>query len=267
MDLESLSDKSTPGKIWAWAKSPLVFVLKVTIPVVDEDQPLEGWCQPLHVLQALLAPLFIAFATGFADWSVAAGPVRVWHLSLPCGMAIAAGLLLPSKISRKPVYMALLAYLGFAVSVVWIYALANEIVSLLKTVGIYFGLSDAILGLTVLAWGNSIGDMVSDLTVARKGFPRMGFSACYGGPLFNLLLGVGGSFTLMFLQNGGEPIRLEYNLMVLVLSAALAVSLVFSLVVIPLAGFKVNRAVGIFMVVLYGVLLSAALFVEFYEVQ
>ena len=31
----------------------------------------------------------------------------------------------------------------------------------------------AILGLTVLAMGNSLGDMAADLSVARGGFPNM----------------------------------------------------------------------------------------------
>ena len=38
--------------------------------------------------------------------------------------------------------------------------------------GVIFGLSDAILGLTILAWGNSIGDLVPDVSIARAGFPR-----------------------------------------------------------------------------------------------
>ena len=49
------------------------------------------------------------------------------------------------------------AWLGFAVSIVWIYSIANEIVNLLQVFGIVMKLSDGILGLTLLAWGNSIG--------------------------------------------------------------------------------------------------------------
>ena len=40
-------------------------------------------------------------------------------------------------------------------------------VSLLRAFGVMFGLSNAILGLTVLAWGNSIGDMIADTAMAR----------------------------------------------------------------------------------------------------
>lgn len=54
-----------------------------------------------------------------------------------------------------------------------------------QAVGIVLGLSDAFLGMTVLAWGNSVGDFISNLSVARQGFPRMAISACFGGPLLS----------------------------------------------------------------------------------
>ena len=45
-----------------------------------------------------------------------------------------------------------------------------------------------VLGLTVLAWGNSIGDMSTNLAMARKGLANMAMTACYAGPVFNLLV-------------------------------------------------------------------------------
>ena len=89
-----------------------------------------------------------------------------------------------------------------------VYIIANELVSLLKAFGVMFGLSDAILGLTVLAWGNSIGDMIADTSMAKRGAPRVGYSACFGGPLFNLLIGIGLPFTIQILQGGGKTISL-----------------------------------------------------------
>ena len=47
------------------------------------------------------------------------------------------------------------------------------------------------LGLTLLAWGNSAGDLVTNLAVAKAGFPGMAIAGSYGGPLFNILLGIG----------------------------------------------------------------------------
>jgi solute carrier family 24 (sodium/potassium/calcium exchanger), member 6 len=49
--------------------------------------------------------------------------------------------------------------LGFAGSVVTIYMVANEVVNLLRAIGILANFSDTMLGMTVLAWGNSIGGL------------------------------------------------------------------------------------------------------------
>ena len=46
-----------------------------------------------------------------------------------------------------------------------------------------------VLGLTVLAWGNSVGDMSTNMAMARKGLANMAMTACYAGPVFNLLVG------------------------------------------------------------------------------
>lgn len=68
--------------------------------------------------------------------------------------------------------------------------------NLIQAIGHVFGLSDSILGLTVFALGNSTADLVADYTIAQMGYPVMAISACYGGPLLNILLGIGlsGSF-------------------------------------------------------------------------
>ena len=60
-------------------------------------------------------------------------------------------------------------FLGFAMSVLWIYTLADEIVGILRALGIVADIDAAVLGLTVLAWGNSIGDLITDCALAKAG--------------------------------------------------------------------------------------------------
>jgi sodium/potassium/calcium exchanger 6 len=41
-----------------------------------------------------------------------------------------------------------------------------------QTFGFIFGLSDAIIGLTIFAVGNSLADLVANMSVAVSAFPR-----------------------------------------------------------------------------------------------
>lgn len=58
--------------------------------------------------------------------------------------------------------------MGFLVAVVWIMAIADEVVNVLQTFGFIFGLSDAIIGLTIFAVGNSLADLVANMSVAVR---------------------------------------------------------------------------------------------------
>jgi len=86
----------------------------------------------------------------------------LWALVLIVSFVLAIVVYLTSNTKEPPVYNRAFAFLGFGISVLFIDAIANEVISVLKTLGIMFSLSDAILGLTVLAWGNSLGGMQID---------------------------------------------------------------------------------------------------------
>ena len=58
-------------------------------------------------------------------------------------------------------------------------------VNILDAVRVIFNLSKFMIGLTIGAWGNSIGDFLSNLSMAKNGFPRMAISACFGGPVLS----------------------------------------------------------------------------------
>lgn len=76
-------------------------------------------------------------------------------------------------------------------SIVWIYMIANVIVDLLILFGMLTGINTAILGLTVLSWGNSVGDAFASMSISKKGFGEMAVTGCVAGPVFNLMLGLG----------------------------------------------------------------------------
>ena len=88
-------------------------------------------------------------------------------------------------------FSGMLTIVAFFISMVWMDVVAGEVVSLLTAAGKICNISEALLGATVLAWGNSIGDFIADTALARAGNPRMGAASCFGSPLFNMLIGFG----------------------------------------------------------------------------
>ena len=207
IDTDNWSEMSIIAKIYQVIKSPVEVVFTLTIPVVDPEAARQGWCQYLAILHCLLGPVFSVFAISVANDRIPGTSVQVWHITIIVSLLVAIMVGFTSR-STPPVYHKVFAFIGFIISIVWIYIIANELVSLLRAFGVMFGLSDAILGLTVLAWGNSIGDLIADTSMARRGAPRVGFSACFGGPLFNLLLGIGIPFTIEMIHTGGSSIQL-----------------------------------------------------------
>lgn len=106
-------------------------------------------------------------------------------------------------------------------------------------------------------------DVFSDFTLARQGYPRMAFSACFGGIIFNILVGVGLG-CLLQLSRGHVEVKLEPDgLLVWVLAGALGLSLVCSLVSVPLQCFQLNKVYGFCLLLFYANFLVVALLTEF----
>lgn len=94
---------------------------------------------------------------------------------------------LTSRNDCPPRYHEAFAAGSFIGSICVIYTVAKEVVSVMKAVGIIFDMTDSMVGLSFLAFGNSIGDLVSNIALARQGYQQMAFSACFGGPMFSEL--------------------------------------------------------------------------------
>ena len=71
----------------------------------------------------------------------------------------------------------------------WLSVCSSSLVAACMVLGYVSGCPPALLGATVLAWGNSAPDMASDVSMALDGFPTMAITACFASPLFQLLAG------------------------------------------------------------------------------
>lgn len=66
--------------------------------------------------------------------------------------------------------------------------LCLQMVAIVESIGQIWGISTSILGVTVIAVGNSVGDYVADTAAARGADARMAVAACFGSPLLSSML-------------------------------------------------------------------------------
>ncbi|NWS14525.1 NCLX protein, partial [Pachyramphus minor] len=268
--LSPLDYRKWRRKPWYWRlfkafRVPVELVLLLTVPVVDPDKDDQNWKRPLNCLHILTSPLLciLTLKSGAYGLYQIQGIFPVWGLVTLVGSVLAIIIFTTTSNEEPPKYHCVFAFLGFLASAMWINAAATELVNILRTLGIIFQLSNTVLGLTLLAWGNSIGDTFSDLTMARQGYPRMAFSACFGGIIFNILVGVGLG-CLLQMSSSQLLVKLEPDsLLVWVLAGALGLSLVFSFVSVPAQCFQLGKAYGICLIAYYLVFLCVALLTEF----
>merc|ERR1719235_1373594 len=94
-------------------------------------------------------------------------------------------------------------------SCIWLAFLAGELTNVVKALGVGLGVPSALLGITVVAWGNSFGDLLSGLSVTRSGDGRLAVIAVFSSPLFSNLVGFGLASFMAAKASGGRAIIWE----------------------------------------------------------
>ncbi|ORZ07190.1 Sodium/calcium exchanger protein-domain-containing protein [Absidia repens] len=235
--------------------------MHTTMEPTDDDALLQnhGWCRWLVAVQAVISTMFffgILIFNGFLDSSF------LW-VGMCIGGVLSVTVMTTTDATHAPSWCWMLAFVGFVISLNWIFLLANAMVGLLQALGKIFDVSEAIMGLTVFAFGNSVGDLVSNTAIAKMGFPTMAISACYAGPLLNMVLGVGVSSTYQIWKSHGHPYPLVIPPTILVSAGGLLTVLLSTLFVVNMNGFHVNKQLGYWTISVYVFCCVTNLLLEF----
>lgn len=172
--------------VYIFIDAPFDFIRRITIPPSNE----ENWDRRFAMVTPVGAIIFFFLVSGMIDFS---GPPHfVFYILLGLGAVFSIVIYYTTKQQHAPQKLIILyALLAFLMALVWIWWVANILIDLLSLFGVIFDIKAAFLGITVLAWGNSVGDMMANSAVAKKGFARMAITGCIAGPLFNLFFGLG----------------------------------------------------------------------------
>ncbi|KAB2607680.1 cation/calcium exchanger 2-like [Pyrus ussuriensis x Pyrus communis] len=224
---------------------PLYLPRRLTIPVVCEER----WCKPYVVASVTLAPVLLSTLWNhqFGNFSFKT-KLAIYIIGLIFGITFGIVAFLTTEKSSPP-KKCLFPWLaaGFVMSVTWSYLTAQELVGLLVSIGYISGVSPSILGLTVLAWGNSLGDLITNLTMALNGGAegaQIAFSACYAGPIFNTLFGLGLSLVGSAWSKFPSPVLIQSDAYLLETVGFLVGGLLWALVVLPRRGMRLDGVLG-----------------------
>ncbi|KAG2548915.1 hypothetical protein PVAP13_9KG206100 [Panicum virgatum] len=230
---------------------PLSLPRRLTIP----DASKERWSKPTAVTAATLAPIFLSIlwshrATG---WN----PLPAVLLGGLAGVALGLLAFLTTDASAPPPpgrFLAAWLAGGFATSVAWAYVIANEVLSLLVSAGAVLSVDAAALGVTVLAWGNSLGDLIANVAVASRGGPggaQVAVAGCHGGPVFSVLVGLGLSMLLSCWAGYPRPVKIPREPGLYRTLGFVVAGLWWALVTLPRRGMRVDRTLGFGLLAIY----------------
>jgi sodium/potassium/calcium exchanger 6 len=162
-------------------EAPFVILRKLVTPL-----PCEGdYNRPMVAVSIGISPLWLCTYLTFKQESFdpfhvsdrinmpyVALPVVFWPccVSFACGCAVlryASENIMPLR------YTVPVALYGFLIAATWIDVISDQLVNVLEFVGVSMRIPSPIIGMTVLAWGNSVGDYSTNSALAQKGFSDM----------------------------------------------------------------------------------------------
>lgn len=242
-------------------KAPIRLFLLITTPMADVEGKHE-WNKLLSTLHCITGPIFVVYAFGFGFEWIGPLTVPVWAFVITAPISL---LIIFTSTSETPpfYYNAYSSYLGFVVAITWIYTISSEVINLLRALGIAFNLTNEIMGLTILAWGNCMLDFITNVSIARKGLPKMAIAACYGGPLMSTLVGIGLPAFITLVIDPNHNTTLGTSPLLYIIFMFLVFGLLSTLLVVILLKFRVRRSLGIYLILLYLCLIVVEWLTEF----
>ncbi|KAM6303368.1 sodium/potassium/calcium exchanger 2 isoform 2-T2 [Podargus strigoides] len=146
-------------------------------------------------------------------------------------------------------------------SISWIAFFSYLMVWWAHQVGETIGISEEIMGLTILAAGTSIPDLITSVIVARKGLGDMAVSSSVGSNIFDITVGLPLPWLLYAAINSFAPVTVSSNGLFCAI-VLLFIMLLFVILSIAFCKWRMNKILGFLMFGLYFVFLIVSVLLE-----
>lgn len=174
--------------------------------------------------------------------------MALWFITLPIVGPLWLTVPDVRKESRKNFFP-----LTWILSIMWIAFYSYFMVWWATLVGDRFGVPPVVMGLTFLAAGTSIPDLLTSVIVARQGLGDMAVSSSIGSNIFDVLIGLPIPWLIHGIAIGPFKVGAEnLEISILVLCAMLFI-LVLS---IHISGWKMSKPLGYAMFFFYGIFVA-----------
>ncbi|KAM6991545.1 sodium/potassium/calcium exchanger 2 isoform 2-T2 [Passerculus sandwichensis] len=146
-------------------------------------------------------------------------------------------------------------------SISWIAFFSYLMVWWAHQVGETIGITEEIMGLTILAAGTSIPDLITSVIVARKGLGDMAVSSSVGSNIFDITVGLPLPWLLYAVVNSFAPVTVSSNGLFCAI-VLLFIMLLFVILSIASCKWRMNKILGLLMFGLYFVFLIVSVLLE-----
>ena len=181
---------------------PFTLIRELTIPIYEDKK----WNKIKFCLNPLCQFIFFTYTLNLYDYFLE----NVFSLILILTILILLTIFLLSKVDENTPkkYEYIIIIFTFIMSLFWLWFVANILISILQTIGLIFNIPDSFLAMTILTYGNCVTDLFLNISLVKGGYGEMALAGSIGGPLFNLLIGLGSSLFKMNINFGTIEIHM-----------------------------------------------------------
>jgi len=153
----------------------------------------------------------------------------------------------------------------FIGSILWIGGFTYLMVWWTAEIGNVFDIDDEIMGLTFLAAGTSIPDLITSVVVARQGFGDMAVSSSVGSNIFDVTVGLPLPWMISSFTRGFKSVIVKSDGL-FCSTILLFIMLIAVVIAIAVSKWRMTKALGLTMFFLYVVFIAITLLIQLNQI-